>query len=183
MKLLLLGFLVPVLAFAHTSTWKDNVDGLDLWEIQDPAQVQTSITNFKEKCATEIPARISRMIDELGANSSEFSLKTRTFSKVHRGFGTSYYCELTAKAAKNSYYYFSEAYKSGYFFDIIDPATNEVIKTNVEQCKEYSHELEANAGELKIFARHALMVWAKNPTNGKYVEACFVKYTRLLPRK
>ena len=183
MKLFILVLLMPMLSFAQVNTWKDNVDGLDLWEIKDPSQVQTAITDFKVKCAGEIIERTKKMIDEVGVSSDDFQYKTRVHSKVYEGYGKAYICELKITAMKNSHFHFSKPSYSPDFFDIIDPNTNEVIKTNVEQCKEFSHELEMNARVHRIFNRHALLVWRKNPRNGKFVEACFVKYSKLIVKK
>lgn len=183
MKLMLLAFLMPFAAFAQLNTWKDNVDGLDLWEIKDPSQVQVAVANFKTKCAGEVIERSKKMIEANRVSSDDFKFSTRVHSKVFEGYGKSYFCELKVMAVKNSPYNFSKPVFSPDYFDIIDPATNEVIKTNIEQCKEFTHELETNAGDLKIFNRHALLKWKKNPANGKFVEACFVKYTKLLQRK
>lgn len=170
-------------AQAQKLTYKDTVDAINTWEYSDQADFHRDLVLLNDKCKYEIIKRTQDRIAYLNVATDDFTYETELIKKDYKKFGSSYQCELTVAAKKNSLYSFSAPKYSPMFFDILDPKTNEVIKSDVDQCKEYIDELELNAQSTKLFSRHAELAWATNRKTGKYVQFCQVKYINLKSTK
>lgn len=191
-------FLLPLMSFAapmsaaptngdipyHHSSDEDmgyEADGLDMWDLngQDPAE---ALANFKTKCATEIPARITSRFPMTGLDVNDFTIVNRIDQYFIRGYGQSYRCYIHAMVKDLTKYKFTRWQATEMYYNQYDRRGNVVVSA-LDQCKKSVETIEASTEDTKMFDRHALLVWDKDRRGNPYIYSCYVTFINVISDK